>query len=118
MVDDSPTVLNMLKVMLAESGYSTLSATDGEEAVRIAVEEQPDLVLIDTILPRLNGYQVCRRLKSRPDTARIPVIMLTSKPHEDGQSWPAEHGIDGYLIKPFTPKQLLDAIRPYGVGKV
>lgn len=113
MADDSPTVRDMLRAMLAPESYDVLSAADGENAVRIASAEKPDLVLLATILPRLNGYQVCRRLKAQAATAHIPVILLTSQRREAEQARRAEQGVDGYLTRPFSPEQLQEVIRRY-----
>jgi len=110
MADDSPIVLNMLRAMLPQGGYHILSAGDGENAIRLASAEKPDLILLSTILPRLNGYQVCRRLKSQPTTAHIPVILLTSHSRESEQSRRVEQGVDGYLTRPFSPEQLQEII--------
>lgn len=109
-VEDSPTVLYLTAAALTQSGYEVLKATDGIEALRIAVEEKPDLVLLDVILPKLNGYQVCRRLKAEPQTATIPVVMITSKSKDTERDWGLEQGADDYIVKPFQPSELLSVI--------
>lgn len=113
MADDSPTVLDMLRAMLSADHYDILIAEDGENAVRLASAEKPDLVLLATILPGLNGYQVCRKLKSQAATAHIPVILVTSHWRESEQSRRAEQGVDGYLTRPFSPEQLYEVIRRF-----
>jgi len=109
-VEDSPTVLYTVSRMLTEGGYQVMTAKDGEEAMSLAISERPSLVLLDVILPKLNGYQVCRRMKSTPTTAQIPVIMITSKTKENDRFWGLEQGADDYVTKPFSVDQLLDVV--------
>ena len=104
--------------MLMPDRYSIIEATSGSEALRIAANEKPDLVLLDTMLIDASGYQVCRRLKAQPETANIPVIMLITGSHPRLQSWRAEHGVDDYLPRPFTPQQLNDAIGKFAATPV
>ena len=118
MVDDNPTALNLLRAMLMPDRYSIIEATSGSEALRLAANEKPDLVLLDTMLIDASGYQVCRRLKAQPETANIPVIMLITGSHPRLQSWRAEHGVDDYLPRPFTPQQLNDAIGKFAATPV
>jgi twitching motility two-component system response regulator PilH len=110
-VDDSPTVMYMVSSILARDGHNVLKAADGEEALRVATAEHPNLILLDVILPKLNGYQVCRQIKSAPDTASIPVIMLTSKARSSDRDWGIEQGADDYIAKPFNADTLLDVIK-------
>lgn len=109
-VEDSPTLLYMVSRMLSEGGYQVLTATDGEEAMSLAIQEHPSLVLLDVILPKLNGYQVCRRMKSTPATAQIPVIMITSKTKDNDRRWGLEQGADDYVTKPFDARELLEVV--------
>lgn len=110
-VDDSPTVVQVVRQMLVEGHYDVLSASDGEEAIRVATDHHPDLVLLDIILPKLNGYQVCRQIKSSPETARIPVVMITRKAKEEDRQWGVEQGADAYIPKPFNAQDLLDVVQ-------
>lgn len=112
-VDDSPTVLQLLSQMLSEGQHEVIRAVDGVEAIRLAVEQQPDLVLLDVILPKLNGYQVCRQLKAMPETASIPVILITRKAKDEDRQWGVEQGADGYITKPFTTSDLLTTIQKF-----
>jgi twitching motility two-component system response regulator PilH len=112
-VEDSPTVLYMVSRMLAEGGYQVMTAKDGEEAMSLAIKELPNLVLLDVILPKLNGYQVCRRMKSTPATAQIPVIMITSKTKDTDRRWGFEQGADDYVTKPFDARKLLDVVNRF-----
>ncbi|MBN1311199.1 MAG: response regulator [Anaerolineae bacterium] len=112
-VEDSPTVLYTVSRMLTEGGYQVMTAKDGEEAMSLAINERPSLVLLDVILPKLNGYQVCRRMKSTPATAQIPVIMITSKTKDNDRFWGLEQGADDYVTKPFDVRQLLDVVNRF-----
>jgi twitching motility two-component system response regulator PilH len=109
-VEDSPTVSYIMVDALSKVGYEVLGAADGEEAVRLAIQECPDLILLDVILPKLNGYQVCRRVKSTPETAHIPVVMITSKAKSTDRHWGMEQGADDYIVKPFDTQDLLAII--------
>jgi twitching motility two-component system response regulator PilH len=109
-VDDSPTVLNMIADMLVEVGHEVLTATNGEDAVRSAIQEQPNLVLLDVILPKINGYQVCRQLKSTPETGHIPVVLVTRKAKDSDRHWGMEQGADDYITKPFDANDLLSVV--------
>ncbi len=109
-VEDSPTVQYVLTDMLVSGGYQVLKAVDGEEALRVAVERQPQLILLDVILPKLNGYQVCRQLKATPETAHIPIIMITSKSKDSDRHWAIEQGADDYIVKPFESQAVLETV--------
>ena len=109
-VDDSPTILHVMSKMLSKGGHEVVTSADGQEAVRVAVEEPPDLVLLDVILPKMTGYQVCRRLKSTPQTEHIPIVMLTSKTRDKDKQWGLKQGADEYVTKPVEEHALLDAI--------
>jgi twitching motility two-component system response regulator PilH len=109
-VEDSPTVLHIVKERLEKVGYEVLEATDGEQALQIASAEKPGLILLDVILPKINGYQVCRKLKAQPYTNAIPVIMLTSKAKDTDRLWGLEQGADAYITKPIDADELLSVI--------
>ena len=108
--DDEALIRQSLRATLAREGFDVSVAASGNEAWLRFQEDKPDIVLLDTMLIDASGYQVCRRLKTQPETANIPVIMLISGSHPRLQSWRAEHGVDEYLPRPFTPQQLSDAI--------
>ena len=109
-VDDSPTTQRQIRLAVEAGGYRVLTASDGDEAINIAVRDRPDLVVLDIILPKKNGFQVCRRLKALPETSGIKVVLLSSKSHEMDILWGKRQGADGYLTKPFESEQLLACI--------
>jgi twitching motility two-component system response regulator PilH len=109
-VEDSPTVSSMLAYMLGQIGHETVTAIDGQEAVHLAEKLQPQLILLDVILPKLNGYQVCRQLKATPNTAQIPVVMITSKSRDSDRLWGIEQGADDYITKPVQANDLRTVI--------
>jgi DNA-binding response OmpR family regulator len=106
-VEDSPTELAITSSTLAGRGYRIATAADGEEALRKVQEERPDLILLDVVLPGKNGFQICRELKSKPETKGIKVILVTSKNQESDRFWGMKQGADEYLTKPFTAETLL-----------
>ena len=109
-VEDSPTELLAVTNVLEDRGYRFTVATDGEEALQKANEQKPDLVLLDILLPKKNGFQVCRTLKNSPETSRIKIIVLSAKNQESDRYWGLKQGADLYLTKPFRKEELLKAI--------
>lgn len=117
LADDEELLHQVLGSMLTARGYVVLHAMDGEEAVRLARRERPDLILMDVMMPRMSGPDAVRELKSDPDTAGIPVLAVTAAAFGRTEETTLREGFDGYLPKPFTPAQLLAAIsRGLGVG--
>lgn len=112
-VEDEPEILELVKDTLYNEKYEILEAQDGERGLRIAENGNPDLILLDIMLPKLNGYEVCRRLKASDKTTRIPVLMLTAF----GQKREIEEGFkvkaDGYIVKPFEPVKLREQVQRY-----
>ena len=109
-VDDSATERKMISAPLRQRGYDVTMATDGEEAIKKATASKPDLIVLDVVMPKKNGFQVCRKLKMAPATKNIKIVMLTSKDQETDRFWGMRQGADAYLTKPFESKALLDAI--------
>ena len=111
--DDDPVILRLIQVNLELEGYQVLTANNGQEAVDIANAENPDLVILDIMMPRLDGYQACEQLKSSDATKAIPVIFLSAKAQsgdiEKGQSF----GVAAYLTKPFDPTELLEVVEQH-----
>jgi two-component system sensor histidine kinase/response regulator len=110
-VDDDPINVELLCDLLGSMEYRVLGATGGEEALRMAREEQPDLVLLDVMMPGMNGLEVCRRLRADPATARIPVVFLTALSDSDDKLRAIEAGGDDFLTKPFNRPILVARIR-------
>jgi len=109
-VDDSPTETHILTTMLEKAGYTVLSANDGAAGVEVARNSLPDLILMDVVMPGLNGFQATRQLSRDPETAGIPVIIVTTKDQETDKAWGKRQGAKAYVIKPVTAKELLHKI--------
>jgi DNA-binding response OmpR family regulator len=109
-VDDSPTDLKLMTAPLREKGYQIITAVDGEEALDLAVKEHPRLIVLDIVLPKKNGFQVCRQLKTTPDTQDIKIMMLTSKTQDSDRFWGLQQGADEYLTKPFDESHFLTRV--------
>ncbi|HET9701753.1 MAG TPA: response regulator [Burkholderiales bacterium] len=109
-VDDSPTERHVLTQLLAKQGYQVFTAESGEEAVTKARQLRPDLILMDVIMPGINGFQATRTITRDQETKDIPVIMCTSKGQETDKIWGMRQGARDYLVKPVDQKELLDKI--------
>ncbi len=110
-VEDELDFLSTLTERLEFEGFVVATAVDGEEALKKIPQEKPDLILLDIMLPEMNGYQVCRELKSNPETKTIPVVVVTAKSQESDKFWAKETGADDYLTKPFEMEELLQKIQ-------
>jgi twitching motility two-component system response regulator PilH len=108
--DDSPTEMKLFVKALETRGYQTISAVDGEEAVEKAKENQPQLVICDVVMPKKNGFQVTRQLKTAVDTCDIKVLLISSKNQDSDRFWGLKQGADEYLVKPFDDQTLLSAV--------
>jgi twitching motility two-component system response regulator PilH len=115
-VDDSPTELHVFQKMLEKNGFATLLATDGEEGLEKARAERPDIVLMDVVMPGMNGFQATRRMTRSPETADIPVIMVTTKDQETDKIWGIRQGAADYLVKPVSEKELVAKINAVLAG--
>ena len=109
-VDDSPTEQHVFCQALERSGHETIVANEGEEAIAMAVESRPDVIVMDVVMPGMNGFQATRRLSKNPDTADIPVVIVTAKGQETDRIWGLRQGAIQYLVKPVNAKQLLAAV--------
>ena len=110
-VEDEDALATLLQYNLDKEGYQVAVATDGEEALVLASERQPDLVLLDWMLPKVSGIEVCRRLRARPETRNVPILMLTARGEESDRVRGLDTGADDYLIKPFSMTELSARIR-------
>lgn len=110
-VDDSPTEVYILKNMLEKSGFQTLTANSGEEGVKKAREEKPDLILMDVVMPGLNGFQATRQISRDPETSAIPIIIVTTKDQETDKVWGLRQGAKDYITKPASERELIEKIK-------
>lgn len=110
-IEDEADILEVIEYNLSREGYLVCSAMDGEEALRLIKKENPDIVLLDLMLPGLNGIEVCRRLKGDSMTCQIPVIMVTAKGEESDIVLGLGMGADDYVVKPFSPKELIARVK-------
>jgi twitching motility two-component system response regulator PilH len=101
----------MISELLRGSGLNVTVATDGEEALQFIQGRCPDLVVLDIVMPKMNGYEVCRRLKADPKTQKVPVVMCSSKGEEFDRYWGMKQGADAYIAKPFQPKELIGTVK-------
>lgn len=108
--DDSPTEIYVLKKILEKHNHQIITAEDGEQAVEVAQNEKPALILMDVVMPKLNGFQATRRLSKEPATQNIPVIIVSSKNQETDRLWGVRQGAKGYLGKPVTEELLIKEI--------
>ncbi len=109
-VDDSPTEIHVLKSMLEKHGFEVETAENGTEGIERAKELKPDLILMDVVMPGLNGFQATRQLTRDAETASIPVLIVTTKDQETDRVWGMRQGAKDYLTKPVTEKSLLEKI--------
>ncbi|MBL8224612.1 MAG: response regulator [Chromatiales bacterium] len=109
--DDSPTDQHILSRALEQEGYETLVASDGAEALALAEQRAPDVILMDVVMPGMNGYQATRQLARNPSTASIPVVMVSTKGQDTDRAWGLRQGAVSYLTKPVTAADLVAAIR-------
>lgn len=107
MIDDDPDVLLLCRVNLEHAGHKVLEASDGDRGMELALTRQPDLIVLDVTLPRIDGLSVLRELRIRPDTAEIPVILLTARAQRTERVLGWEAGCVGYVTKPFLPDDLV-----------
>ena len=110
-VDDSPTEVHVLKTMLEKNGFQATAANSAEEGIAKAKQEKPDLILMDVVMPGLNGFQATRQLNKDPDTSAIPVLIVTTKDQETDRVWGLRQGAKDYLTKPVREADLVGKIK-------
>jgi len=110
-VEDEPDISKLVSYHLTQERYKVLAAEDGERALKIIERDKPNLVILDLMLPGLSGMEVCRILRDRPDTAKLPILMLTAKASEVDRVIGLEMGADDYLAKPFSPREMVARVR-------
>jgi DNA-binding response OmpR family regulator len=104
--DDDDDILQLIVFRLERSGYTVLQARDGEEALALALEHRPDLAVLDVLMPKMDGFELTRRLRAEPTTSRMPIIMLTARVQDADVQQGFDAGADDYLRKPFSPQEL------------
>lgn len=109
-VEDEPPQAELLQYNLEKAGFKTITATDGEIALALVEEEDPDLVLLDWMLPEISGIEICRRLRLRSKTRALPIIMLTARGEEGDRILGLDVGADDYVVKPYSPREVISRI--------
>ncbi len=109
-VDDEPMIVRLMEFILSRQGHEMLIAVNGEEALQKIRAHKPDLVLLDIMMPRIDGYEVAQQLRADPETSRLPIIMLSAKAQEEDIRRGAEVGVDAYVTKPFSPEHLVQVV--------
>ncbi|MGY6501838.1 MAG: response regulator transcription factor [Acidimicrobiales bacterium] len=109
--DDDPDILELVAFKLRGAGFDVTTVADGDAAVREARRATPDLVILDVMMPKMSGIDVCRELRSSPDTAEVPIVLLTARSQERDVERGFDAGANDYLVKPFSPRELLSRAR-------
>jgi DNA-binding response OmpR family regulator len=111
LIEDDHDIVEMIEYNLKEEGYRTVSAFDGKNGIEIAKREKPDLIILDIMLPAIDGFEVCRILRQQESTTHIPIIILSAKSRETDKLVGLELGADDYMTKPFSPRELIARIK-------
>ena len=109
--DDEPSIVTALEFLLSNEGYEVLVARNGEEALRAVEQARPDLVILDVMMPLKSGYEVCQRIRSRPELGRVKIVMLSAKGREGEVHRGMDVGADLYVTKPFSTRELMGRVR-------
>jgi twitching motility two-component system response regulator PilH len=109
-VDDSPTMMSATSKILITAGHDVIQAMNGDEGIAKAASEKPDLILMDVVMPGINGFQATRKITTTPETKHIPVIILTTKDQETDKVWAIRQGAKDYIVKPPSKEELLSKI--------
>ena len=112
-VDDSPSQLYSLQKLVEKLGHESITAEDGEEGIQMARDVQPDLILMDVVMPNLNGFQATRTLSRDDSTAHIPIILVTTKNQETDRVWGLRQGAKGYIVKPIDEQALIGTMKQF-----
>ena len=110
-VDDEPNIVISLEFLMRREGFEVTVARDGEEALGAIAQENPDLVLLDVMMPKFNGFEVCEKVRTNPEYAGMRIIMLTAKGREAEVSKGLSLGADGYITKPFSTRDLVEQVK-------
>ena len=109
-VDDSPTEMHILKSAVEDAGHDVITADNGEDGVEAASAHKPDAILMDVVMPGMNGFQATRKISKNADTADIPIVMVTTKDQRTDKEWGLRQGATAYLVKPVQKKELIEKI--------
>ena len=109
--DDEPNQLELMSFNLTNAGYSIIKATNGKEAIELIENHSPDLIILDWMMPKMSGIDVCQTLRSRPETKQIPIIILSARSEDSDKSLGLDTGADDYISKPFSPKELISRVK-------
>jgi len=109
-VDDSPTMMSATSKILTAAGHNVIQADGGDQGIAKAASDKPDLILMDVVMPGINGFQATRKITTTPETKDIPVIMLTTKDQETDKVWAMRQGATDYIVKPPSKEELLSKI--------
>jgi len=112
-VDDSQAEVHLMQSVLQRGGFHSVGISDSTKIEEAIDDERPNVILLDVVMPRRNGFQACRDLKSQVPYSNIPVILVTSKTAPSDRYWGEQQGANGYVAKPFTPDELLDAVKRF-----
>jgi two-component system, chemotaxis family, response regulator PixH len=110
-VEDTPSEMELMSYFLRESGYYVISAISATEAIDKAIDQRPDVIVTDVVMPGMSGFELCRSLKKHPATEKVPIIICTSKNQEIDRLWGMKQGADAYITKPFTREQLVRVVK-------
>ena len=114
-VEDTLSELELMSHYLREGGYNVINAVGAKEALNKVLEEKPDVIITDVVMPGMSGFELSRRLKTHPATEKVPIVICSSKDQEIDRLWGMKQGADAYLTKPFTREQILRAIKAVAV---
>jgi twitching motility two-component system response regulator PilH len=112
-VDDSVAEIHLMQTMLQQGGFHSVGISDPTQIEDAIEEERPNVILLDVVMPQRNGFQACRELKSQESYSKIPVILVTSRATPSDRYWGEQQGANGYVAKPFTPDELISAVKQF-----
>ena len=110
-IEDDPNALRFIEYTLEQEGYQVSSAKDGLEGIKKVQDKHPDLIILDIMLPGLDGYEVCRQLRQKPETSLLPILMLSAKARQDDRNIGLKMGADEYLAKPADPSTIVEKVK-------
>lgn len=112
-VDDTPSEAALMSQVINQLGHTVHTVSDGEACLEAVKQIRPALILLDVVMPKMDGFNTCRKIKKDPETSSVPIVMVTSKSQESDRFWAERQGANGYVVKPFTPDSLSVAIKKF-----